>query len=497
MRRGIRCAVIIGGLCLVQAASASADVLCVPNNTIPGCPTNTGLSEPTISDATTNGQSGDTILIAAGTYTESVTDNGKSFTFVGAGPTKTLIQAQGSPGMNLSSGSKAFNFGIEVAPTSGNTGLQLAGTATNVAITAQSGVTYAIGVDLLGGTFRHGSVSLPVQVSEPQGFAGVVGSGTVSDSTITAAVGVGPDGVGQTPRVTRDRILANQGVQVGGTGSVVEDSLIRTVPGPVSELGVGTSPFTIFGSFTVRHCTIVGSQSAGSTGVFATSSGVIGPAITTVLIDSSIIRGYGRSISASAISNPFPATTTVTVHYSIYDPTTSHTSATGTSADAKVNPDSHSGNHNPLFVNPGAGNFQLRAGSPAIDAGSPTLESGESTTDLAGNPRRLIGRKGDAAIPDGGAYEFRHHVPTVHVTASKLHVTVGQRVRFHAAGSDASPGDALSFRWSFGGKSSTLGPTVSHAFHTRGKHTVRVVVTDLDRYSSSASIIVTVRRRRH
>ncbi len=86
-----------------------------------------------------------------------------------AGPTETLIKAQGTPGLGISSGSTVSGLGIEVYPTGGNHGLDLAGHATNVAITAQPGVTYAIGVDLNGGTFSHGSVSLPINVSEPAG----------------------------------------------------------------------------------------------------------------------------------------------------------------------------------------------------------------------------------------------------------------------------------------------------------------------------------------
>lgn len=494
---------------LMQAGSASATTLCVPNITIPGCP-GSAANEPTIQDAVNNAATtGDTILIGpdssnGGPYKESVDDRGKQLTFIGAGPTKTIIQAQGSPGMNISSGSKVSNLGIEVYPTGGNTGLQLAGTATNVAITAQAEVTYAVGVQLNGGAFRHGTVSLPINVSEPTGYGGVVGKGTVSNSAIAAGVGVADDSTNfQTPNVIRDRIRANQGVLVGpGVSPVVEDSLIRTVGGPSSELGVALEPNVIYGSFTIRHTTIVGSNSAGSTGVWAHAYGITLTVSTSVLIESVILRGYRSSIRASANADNYDgATTTVTVRHTFYNPATSHTSTSGGNsmhpAHASIHRDSHSGNFNPLFVNPAAGNFQLQAGSRAIDAGSPTLASGEPTTDLAGKPRRIVGRKGDAAISDVGAYEFRPHVPTVHATASASTVSLAQPVTFHATGADASPGDKLSFRWSFGGGSSASGATVSHAFSSSGKHTVSVTVTDLDRFTATAHITVTVRRRHH
>jgi serine protease len=493
MRWGVWCTALVAGMSLVQVASASGDTLCVPSNTIPGCPKNVGLSEPTIGDATTNAHNGDVILIAAGTHEESVDDQGKSLTFIGAGPTKTLIQAQGTPGMNVSSGSRVLDLGIQVYPGGGNTGLALAGLASQVAITPQTGVTYATGVQLDGGTLGAATVSLPINVSEPSGYGGVVGPGTVSASTISAAVGVGDDALGKTPKVTRDVIRGNEGVLEGVNGSgVVEDSLIRTVGGPNPELGVATATNTLFGSFVVRHSTILGSDSSGSTGVSADANGGAVPATTTVLLDSTILRGYSNSIRASAEPGPFSATTTVTVQRTFYDPGLSH-GETG----ATIKKDSHSGNFNPLFVNPAAGNFQLRAGSPAIDAGSPTLENGESTKDLAGHPRRVIGRRGDALASDVGAYEFEPHAPIVHVTASKLRVTVGQPVTFHTAASDASPGDALSFRWNLGRGFRVLGATVSHTFTKPGRHTVVVKVTDLDRFSATASITVTVQRRRH
>ena len=478
---------VIGGMWLASAGSAYAGTECVPNISIPGCPAGAA-NEPTIQDATNNGVSGDTIVIGAGTYNESVNDMGKSFTFIGAGPTKTIIRAQGSPGMNLSGGSSVSNLGIKVYTGPGNTGLQLVGTATNVAITAQVGVTYAIGVQLNGGTFTHGSVSLPINVSEPTGYGGVVGSGTVSDSSIRAAVGATDDASFKVPTVTRDRIVANQGVLVGPYTAVIQDCLIHTVGGTSPEVGVALNQNTGFVNFTILHSTIVGSGTSGSIGVHADASTPAVSAVTSALIESSIVRGYASSILASAEQfGPFTATTTVTVRHTFYNPATSHTSETG-GGQATINRDLHSGNINPLFVKPAAGNYQLRAGSPAIDAGSATLAGGESLQDLAGHARRIVGRRGDARVSDVGAYEFRPHVPHVHATASKLQAAVGQPVTFHATGSDPSPGDHVSLHWSFG----KVGATVKHAFTTPGRHRVFVRGTDLDGFSATASVTITV-----
>jgi predicted outer membrane repeat protein len=75
-------------------------------------------------------------------------------------------------------------------------------------------------------------------------------------------------------------------------------------------------------------------------------------------------------------------------------------------------------NANPLFVNVGAGNWQLGAGSPAVDAGNNAAVPGGLTTDLAGQPRFFDDPAvtdtgaGTAPIVDMGAYERIPPTPT-------------------------------------------------------------------------------------
>ncbi len=56
-------------------------------------------------------------------------------------------------------------------------------------------------------------------------------------------------------------------------------------------------------------------------------------------------------------------------------------------------------NANPNFVNPGAGNWQLGSGSPAVDSGNNAAVPVGVTTDLAGQPRFFD----DPAVPDTGS----------------------------------------------------------------------------------------------
>jgi PKD repeat protein len=144
-------------------------------------------------------------------------------------------------------------------------------------------------------------------------------------------------------------------------------------------------------------------------------------------------------------------------------------------------------------VNAAAGDYRLQAGSPAIDAGDPaTLAAGESSTDLHGNPRANAGRKGDAAVGDVGAYEFQPHAPTVTARASLGSARTGTRITFSATGADSSPGDAISYRWSFDDGAGATGASVVHAFAKPGRHTGTVTATDVDGFTATGTQTVTV-----
>jgi len=111
--------------------------------------------------------------------------------------------------------------------------------------------------------------------------------------------------------------------------------------------------------------------------------------------------------------------------------------------------------NSPAFVDPAAGDFHLRYGSPGIDTG--TDLSDRSTTDLDGNPRPLDGDGDGFAAFDMGAYEFdaRSIVPQDWFTRYGLDPADPQVVSGNPDGdafttfqewlADTDPANALSF----------------------------------------------------
>lgn len=488
---------VLAAVLALPGSALAATTFCVPDDTIAGCPENS-TPEADVPAAVAAAADGDTIRIGVGTFPKNppaVSDAGKRLHFIGEGMGQTIIQGLGSPAMELSAAqSTVSNLTVNLHDEQGGLGLMLAGTATKVAVTATgtNNTTNPLGVQLLsGGTFSQGTITLPLTATEIDHYAGVIGSGTVSDSSITAPVAVGADVSSATPAVVRDSITANQGVLVGTSGGAVDDSLIRTAAGTQPELGIGLDASVGSGTVVARHDTLIGSSSAGSIGVSVPAFPAGAPATSKGTIESSIVRGYAASFSAVASAPFFSATTTVAVNHSFYDGALDP-DHTGTNATATITPDATSGNKDPLFVNAAGGDFHLTAGSPAIDAGEATVASGESSTDLDGNPRVVTGHKGLQPTSDVGAYEFQPSAPTATARVEESSVVLGTPDTFGATGGDASPGDAVTFTWLFDDGGTAAGPTVTHIFTTPGPHTATVTVTDLDGFTADAQVALTV-----
>ena len=135
---------------------------------------------------------------------------------------------------------------------------------------------------------------------------------------------------------------------------------------------------------------------------------------------------------------------------------------------------------NPRFVDPEAGDFRLRTGSPAIDDGNSGVPYA-STTDAAGHPRRDDPRvpnrgAGPVAYMDRGALEY---LPGS-LTLTPASGTAPLDVMADATGLVGSGGAAASFRFDFG-DGTVVGPqpspTATHIY-AAGHWTATVMAID-------------------
>lgn len=160
----------------------------------------------------------------------------------------------------------------------------------------------------------------------------------------------------------------------------------------------------------------------------------------------------------------------------------------------------------PMFVDPTNGDFHLQPGSPAIDAGNnaaPFLPA----MDFDGGPRVIAGHPNGPAIVDMGAYEFNptNQVPLPPVITCPEPMTVECGIGVVPFAQVFSPsGNAMTVVWSVDGIAVqtnlvaasnppvTVGVTASLGALPLGTNLVEIAVTDSASNTASCSTTVTV-----
>jgi hypothetical protein len=470
---------VLTTLCL--ATPASAATFCVQK--ICGGTFENSLSEA-LSDAAANGER-DRIELGAYIDTIPAVDQaGSAVDIVGSGDS-SVLQGGGGNVARLKirdPTSTVSNLQVRLNADS-STGIETNGVIRNVNVTADPPADQTLVGVLMTGTSTLDGAGIFLPTTPNMDTTGVrtegVGVKTLNNVAAEGETGIlvfntPPFGPNNNTIVRAAFVRASSGINANQSQVLVDDALVEAA-------SRGLTAFTDTGSAALRarHVTVVGSGSANSTGISSADVDGTGPLTSTVDVSDSIVTGFDRDLSR-------PGGGALDVNWSRYA-TTGTTPPTG--ANNTPAP--------PAFVNPGARDFRLTAGSAMIDAGDPAaLASDERVTDLDGLAR-LVNGDGDGdctARRDLGAFEYHpgQRAPiAASATAAPGSVAAGQPTTFSVSACDPD-GDALTFSWSFDDGTNAGGAQVSKAFATGGTHRGTVTVSDPGgrTVTAAASVVV-------
>jgi hypothetical protein len=401
--------------------------------------------QPTIQAAINAAQTGDTVLVAPGTYYENIDFKGKAITVTtSAGPATTIIDG-GSKGpvvtfQSLESRlSVISNFTLQngaTLPTSLATGgvfvTNSAPTILGNNITSNScnGIYVYFGAALI----QANTVSL----TGHSGSCTFQGAGiALGGSNVNIAGFTHSSVIGNTVQYnTQGQFVGGIGID-NGEGSVIQNNIVRNNSGQdaggiyvINTVAISVLQNLVYGN----SASGIGLAGAGGISIFPPEA-TVGPFIGVIagntvsgnsficlnagecatemdlegnlgqyVVVNNVITGLSPSIPATNCGgayNYLALTPLVFDHNDIYNQQGAAYGGfcpdqTGTYGNISADP---------AFSNPSGGLYQLRSGSPAIDAGNNSAPL-MPTTDLAGSPRIQDATGKGYPIVDMGAYEF-------------------------------------------------------------------------------------------
>jgi PKD domain len=430
---------------------------------------------------------GNTVLIGAGTYTQSsdfqYASSADSVTIAGAGVGTTVLKTStpASEVLDLQAPapSQLSDLTIdETANLSGGFALLLDGPlsssttgpiATGIAVTLDTPSTVAgsgAGVGD-GASLTNSTIDGPITTE---------GIATLTDDAITSrSSAVIADG---TLTASRLKIAAGaNGVEAQTGGDATIDGLLMTGVGPAAGSAAVAQDG---GKLTVRSGTFVVTSGSWDE---ASSTNSAGGASSVTILDS-IFSGFTQGTTCTATAG------TASMTFGSDD---RHVFGSESCSGAGAfTPGAGNIDADPQFVNPGAGDYHLLWSSPAVDTGQTTCGAPCQQSDLDGLVRPVDGNGDGVAVRDMGAFEYGHRAPSITMPAAQPPATVGRPATLSATVSDPDDGDTLSIGWNFDDGTTGAGATVSHTFATAGVHRATVIVADPTGLATTASSSVTV-----
>jgi len=475
----------------------------------------------TISAAVPHAGAGQTVQVAGGTYTEDV-----------------KVSSSGSPGAPI-----AFTAAPGAAVTL--TGKTDGFTLTNASWVTVNGFqvtrTTSYGINVTGGshvTISANHVTFSGQPVQGQIAAGIRLSGVTSslvsgnDSDRNSDYGIMLVGGSTGVEVRGNTTYANSRVYERATagiriyqspGNIVDrnithdnqDSGIECYPGANNTLVYDNVSYDN-GDHGIDNLTATGEVIVGNTVYGNVTAGINvegGSTGATIADNISVDNGIGSPRTHSDIRVEQGSTAGTTMDYDLVHLTTPDTLLIWSSVSYKSlsafqaasGQEAHGIDADPRWSAPGAGDFHLTAGSPAIDSADSGVV-GEPATDVEGNPRvddpgTADTGAGPSTYYDRGAYEFQGTTPNQPPSAA-LTVRPASGVAPLPVTADASASTAgganpiASYSFDFGDGSAVVGPqsgaSATHTYTQPGTYTVTVTVTDTGGSSSTATAVVAV-----
>src|SRR5215471_283986 len=385
---------------------------------------------PTIQRAIAIATDGDTILVAPGTYQETINYQGKAITIVSeAGPPTTIIDGnQAGPVVTFNAaegrGSVLDGFTIQNGKGLNGGGLYIRLSSPTI---RRNIITNNFGEEGGGGVMMIANASPLIESNTisrnqgsccgPSGGGGIyIGGGgdsaqilnnVITENTTRAGNGGGISINGCGTTTIRGNIITNNvGFSVGGGIAMINTCYAiivdNVVAGNVASTSVGgygngggiyATPPNDFSGPRIYNNTIVNNDGVQSSGVY-----LDGFKTKTEIINNIIVAKTGQfAVVMDNTYTPSPPVFRFNDVFSRKGPAYQGDVPDQTGLNANISAD-------PLFVNEIAGDFHLAPGTPCLDSGQNGLAA-MSDTDVEGNPRVVDGKGIGNAVVDMGAYE--------------------------------------------------------------------------------------------
>ena len=479
----------------------------------------------TINKAASVATAGQTVLVASGTYNETVTVKNS-----GTAGAPIVFQPAAGATVTVSGGTNGFVLSARQFVTI--SGFTVTGTSSyGISISGSSNIVVS------GNTVTNAGHPASGQIA-----AGIQLSGTSSSTVTRNATHHNSDtGIFLTSGSTGNVVSNNQssfnangfqrnanGINVVGPANTVagnvlhdnEDSGLQFYPGGDNNLAVNNVSYNN-GDHGIDDLNVTGGRLIGNTIYHNCTSGINVEGTSgnylvknNIAVDNAVYPAYNgiacnRRAGNIGIWDSAPSTTTVdhnlvflTKAGTMYVFGSSFT--TLAAMRTATGQEQHGLQADPRFVNAAAFNLQLSAGSAAIDSADSGASGASSTDQLnaarVDDPATANTGAGPRAFDDRGAYEFQPGgatplPPTAALTVSPSSGVAPLPVTANAAGSSDPQNSPLTYRFAFG-DGSTAGPqsspTATHTYSAAGSYTVTVTVTNSAGLSATATAPVTV-----